>query len=100
MIDVPEQERACLCCGDEMPVIDKDVRERLEYVPAKMVVHVLKYLKRACSKCKGTAKVAPPPEADNNATSLTKEARYGFGVTAQIILCEYADHLPPTSSRP
>ncbi|WP_442510572.1 IS66 family transposase [Novipirellula sp. SH528] len=94
VIDVPDQERACPCCGDEMPVIDKDVRERLEYVPAKMVVHVLEYLKRACSNCKETVKVAPPPESDNDAASLTKGSRYGFGVTSQIILGKYADHLP------
>ena len=29
MIDVPEAERACPCCGEEMPIIDTDVRERL-----------------------------------------------------------------------
>ena len=29
MINVPEAERACPCCGEEMPIIDTDVRERL-----------------------------------------------------------------------
>jgi len=28
-IDVPQAERACPCCGEEMPIIDTDVRERL-----------------------------------------------------------------------
>jgi hypothetical protein len=40
-IDVPEEQRRCACCGEEMPIIDTDVRERLEYIPAKMVVHEL-----------------------------------------------------------
>jgi len=93
-IDVPAEDRLCPCCREEMPVIDTDVRERLEYIPAKMLVHELHYLKRACGKCKQTVKVAPPPESDANAASLTAGSRYGFGVTAQIILGKYADHLP------
>ena len=75
-------------------MIDEDVRERLEYIPAKMLVHELHYLKRACGKCKETVKVAPPPPPDHPAAALTKGSRYGFGVTAQIILGKYADHLP------
>lgn len=93
-IDVPEAERACPCCGDEMPVIAQDVRERLEYIPAKMIVHELTYLKRACGKCKETVAVASPPAADSEAAALTPGSRYGFGVTAQILLGKYADHLP------
>lgn len=93
-IDVEEGERICPCCGDEMPVFDFDERERLEYVPAKLIVHLMRYLKRACGKCKQTVKVAPPPESSHDAASLTKGSRYGFGVTAQIILGKYADHLP------
>ena len=51
-IDVPEEERICPCCGDEMPVIDEDVRERLEYIPAKMLVHELHYLKRLAARAR------------------------------------------------
>jgi|LakMenEpi05Aug10_1017310.scaffolds.fasta_scaffold00453_2 transposase len=92
--DVDEEERVCPCCGEEMPVFDFDERERLEYVPAKLIVHLMRYLKRACGKCKQTVKVAPPPEAEHGAAALTAGSRYGFGVTAQIILGKYADHLP------
>lgn len=93
-IDVPEEERRCSCCGEEMPIIATDVRERLDYIPAKMVVHELHYPKRACGKCKTGVSVASPPESDSGAASLTSGSRYGFGVTAQIILGKYADHLP------
>lgn len=94
VIDVPQDQRACLCCGEEMPVIDTDVRERLEFIPAKFLVYELHYRKRACGKCRGTVFVAEPPESHSGAASLTKGSRYGFGVTAQIILGKYADHLP------
>lgn len=93
-IDVPEEERSCPCCGDEMPIIDTDIRERLEYVPAKMIVHELHYPKRACGKCKTGVTVASPPSSDQDGAALTAGSRYGFGVTAQIILGKYADHLP------
>ena len=93
-IDVDEEDRLCPCCGEEMPVFDCDERERLEYVPAKLMVHLMRYLKRACGKCKQTVKVATPPPSDHDAASLTRGSRYGFGVTAQIILGKYADHLP------
>jgi transposase len=93
-IDVPEEQRRCACCGEEMPIIDTDIRERLEYIPAKMVVHELHYPKRACGKCKTGVTVATPPSADQAGAALTAGSRYGFGVTAQIILGKYADHLP------
>lgn len=94
VIDVPVEQRTCFCCGEEMPVIDTDVRERLEYVPAKLIVHELQYPKRACGKCKSGVAVAAPPEPDQAGAALTAGSRYGFGVTAQIILGKYADHLP------
>ncbi|TWU10540.1 IS66 family transposase [Allorhodopirellula heiligendammensis] len=93
-IDVPEAERACPCCGEEMPVIDTDIRERLEFVPGKMIVHELHYPKRACGKCKETVTVAPPPSSDAGAASLLSGSRYGFGVTVQTILGKFCDHLP------
>lgn len=94
VIDVPDAERLCSCCGDEMPIIAIDIRERLEYVPAQMLVHELHYPKRACSKCKTGVTVAPPPQSDEKNAALTAGSRYGFGVTAQIMLGKYADHLP------
>ena len=93
-IDVPENERTCRCCGEEMPIFAVDERERLEFIPAKLCVHVLRYQKRACSRCKQAVTLAPPPESSEDTGSITKGSRYGFGVTAQIILGKYGDHLP------
>jgi transposase len=93
-IDVPEDQRKCSCCGEEMPIIDTDIRERLEYIPAKMVVYELHYPKRVCGKCKAGVTLASPPEAEQQGAAVTAGSRYGFGVTAQIILGKYADHLP------
>ena len=92
--DVPPEQQACACCGEAMPIIDTDIRERLEFIPAKLVVHEMHYPKRACSKCKQGVSVAPPPASDQSGAALTAGSRYGFGVTAQIMLSKYADHLP------
>lgn len=94
VIDVPEEERACPCCGEEMAVIDTDKRERLEYIPAKLFVYELHYPKRACGKCDGGVKVASVPGPNEEGSALTSGSRYGFGVTTQIMLGKYADHLP------
>ena len=93
-IDVPEEERLCPCCGEEMPVIGTDARERLEYVPPKLFVHELRYPKRACCKCKAGVKIAAPPRPDQDGSAITPGSRYGVGVTIQIMLGKYADHLP------
>ncbi len=93
-LDVPETQRLCPCCVKEMPIIGEDVRERLEFIPASMVLRELHYPKRACGSCKEAVTIAPPPEADEEGAALTPGSCYGFGVTAQIILGKYADHLP------
>lgn len=93
-IDVPEEQWKCPCCGDEMPIIATDVRERLDFIPAKLIVHELHYPKRACGKCKQGVTVAPPPAANEPAAALTPGSRHGFGVTAQILLAHSVDHIP------
>lgn len=94
VVDVPDAERLCPCCGKEMPIIGEDVRERLEFVPATMVVYELHYPKRACGQCQQTVTIAPPLPAEDDGASLSSGSRYGIGVTVQIILGKYADHLP------
>ena len=42
----------------------------------------------------GNRRGVPATASDHEAASLTKGSRYGFGVTAQIILGKFCDHLP------
>lgn len=67
-IEVPEAERACTHCGVEMQVFDYVEHARIEYVPAKLVVHVERREKRACKhpgcKCEAiTADRQSPPDS-------------------------------------
>jgi len=66
-IDVPEADRKCSCCGEEMPIIDTDVRERLEYIPAKMIAHEIHYPKRACGR------LGSPPGRVDEKRSATEQ---------------------------
>ena len=93
-VDVPEDDRCCECCGETMPVIGEDVRKRLEFVPAKFVVHETHYLKRACGKCKQGVVSPPPQSPEGGSAGPIAGGRYGFGVYAQLITSKFADHLP------
>ena len=37
-IDVPEEERRCSCCGEEMPIIATDITERVDLITADLFV--------------------------------------------------------------
>jgi transposase len=58
-VPVPPSERACQCCGTEMEPIGKPLEhERVEFVPAKLVVHVERRHKLGCKACRGDAVTA------------------------------------------
>jgi len=89
-VEVAEHERACSHCGVEMDVFDYVEHERIEYVPAKFVVHVERREKRACKQrgCKGealTAERSQPP---------TSTLRVGASLLAELIESKCDDAMP------
>jgi transposase len=48
---LPEEERVCPQCGETMQEIGKEVRETLELIPAKAVLHRDIYYTYACRDC-------------------------------------------------
>ena len=48
---IPEDERVCPQCGEPMQVVGKEVRETLELIPAKAVLHRDTYYTYACKNC-------------------------------------------------
>jgi transposase len=88
IIDVPDGERICACCGKEKPVIGEDVTEQLEIEPVKVYVKQIVRLRRACPSCKdGVAQAPLPPQP-------APRASVGVGFLAWLIVSKYADHLP------
>jgi transposase len=61
--EVPPQERPCPDCGGDRACIGEEVRERLEYVPASLVVLPHVRPEDACQACQANAVIAErPPE--------------------------------------
>lgn len=56
---VPDAERACTRCGAEMNRLPPQKHERVEYVPAKIIVHLELRESLACKACRGDATTAP-----------------------------------------
>jgi transposase len=85
---LPEVERCCTACGQELTKIREEVTEQLDYVPAsfKVIEHVRGVY--ACKACEESIARAPkPPQA------ITKGVP-GPGLLAQVVTSKYGDHQP------
>ncbi|MFM8535932.1 MAG: IS66 family transposase [Acidimicrobiia bacterium] len=88
LLDVPESERTCACCGRAMQKIGEDRSERVDLVPARVWVKVLVRPKYACACKEGGVKQTPPPP------SPTPGGRFDFGMTAHVVTSKVVDHQP------
>lgn len=88
LLDVPEAERTCDCCGEPLQKIGEDRTERVDYRPAKIVVKVLVTPKYACPKKHGGVRQAQTP------ASPVPGGRFDFGFVAQVVTSKICDHLP------
>ena len=89
ILDVPESEKVCSCCGTQKVHIGDDISEELEYKPAVFFANQYIKPKYACPKC-----------PDNGITTAAMPSRpidkglAGVGLLAYIIVSKYVDHLP------
>ena len=60
---VPKTERTCTQCGAEMSVLGHQSHERVQYVPAKIVVHEEQRESLGCKACRSDATTAPRASA-------------------------------------
>ena len=58
-VPVPTEERTCAICGADKIVFDVVEHERIEFVPAKVVLHVESREKMTCPSCHKDVSVAP-----------------------------------------
>jgi transposase len=89
ILDVPESEKTCSCCGSEKKHIGDDVTEELEYKPAIFFVNQYVRPKYACLKCpdNGITTAPMPPRPIDKGIA-------GPGLLSYIIVSKYVDHLP------
>ena len=86
--DLSEADKQCSGCGRAKDRIGQDESRILEYVPAKLEVHVHVRPKYACRYCQdGVA--SPPPPVRPIARGIA-----GPGLIAQIVVGKFSDHLP------
>lgn len=83
--DLPEQEKRCNICRQDLRLIGEESSERYEYIPAQLTV-----IEDVCKKyaCACTVKTATkPPQPIEKSTA-------GASLLAQVIVSKLADHLP------
>jgi transposase len=86
--DLSEADKQCSGCGRAKDRIGQDESRILEYVPAKLEVHVHVRPKYACRYCKDGVASPPPPERP------IARGIAGPGLIAQIVVAKFGDHLP------
>ena len=86
-IDLPDADRCCPDCGEQMHLIGMNVTERGHIIPARMVVKRYERNKYACADGHAV-KVAPLPDG------VVDKGKYEASVYAFVATAKYADHLP------
>ncbi len=87
-LDLSAAEKTCSGCGRTKDRIGQDETKILDYVPAKLEVHVHVRPKYACRYCKDGV-VSPPPPERPIARGIA-----GPGLIAQIVVSKFGDHQP------
>src|SRR5579863_7987011 len=83
--DLPEKEKHCRECHQDLRKIGEEVSERYEYLPAQMKVIEDACFTYACACTVKTATKPPQPIEKSTASA---------SVLAQVIVSKLADHLP------
>lgn len=83
--DLPDAEKHCSACEQDLHLIGEETSERYEYIPASVLV-----VEEACLKyaCKCTVRTAgKPPQPIEKSTA-------GASLLSQVIVAKLADHVP------
>ena len=91
--DLPEDQKPCPCCGKARCRIGEEVTEKLEYVPARVIVLQNVQFKYACAHCEQEAQNPQIVLADKPQEAIEK-CMAGPGLLAYVIVGKHCDHLP------
>lgn len=87
-IELPEEERACPCCGEQRVEAGSDSSEVLDIVPAQVRVIRYERVKYSCMSCRGEITRAPVPPLPFD------RSKASAGLIAYIGVSKFADHNP------
>jgi transposase len=95
IIDLPEDEKPCPCCGQARTVIGQEVSEQLDIEPAKLKVIETVRLKYACKACEAkAAEGGPQIQTAEKPLSPIEKGLAAPGLLAYVIVGKYGDSLP------
>lgn len=90
LIAVPESERLCPLTGKPRPVIGYDIAQKIDYIPAELVINVYKREKLgSVPGAEETGVMTAPAVA-----SVVPRSLLDTGFIAQVIVSKFCDHLP------
>lgn len=93
IIDLPEAQKPCPCCGKMRKRIGQEISEKLAYVPAKVTVIQTIRPKYACCDCDAAGNGAQIAIADLPPSPIDKGLADASLLSA-VIVGKYSDHLP------
>lgn len=93
VVDIPDEEKACDCCGHDLHPMGEKTSEQLEFIPAQVKVIETRRPQYSCRHCEKTAtqvniKIAPVPLSPIPKSIATPS------LLAQIITSKYQYSLP------
>jgi transposase len=87
LVDLPPDQQQCPDCGQALVRIGEDRSERVDIIPARVIVKVIVRPKYACPHQHGIVQQELPP-------SPVPGGRFDFGFTAHVLTTKLADHVP------
>lgn len=93
IIDLPEEQKPCPCCGKMRQCIGQETSEKLAYVPAKVTVIQTIRPKYACCDCDAAGNGAQIAIAELPPSPIDKGLADASLLSA-VIVGKYSDHLP------
>lgn len=89
IVDIPEGEKLCGCCGGALHHFADESSEHLAYVPATVKIIETRRKKYACAGCHGEIKRAALP-----LNAPLQKSMAGASLLAFLIVAKFADGLP------
>lgn len=89
IVDIPEADRICGCCGGALHHFGDECSEHLGYVPASIKMIETRRKKYACQACHGEIKRAVVAQPEPLAKSMASASLLAF-----LIVSKFADGLP------
>lgn len=91
--DLPEEQKACPCCGRLRHVIGQEVSEQLDFVPAKLTVIEHVRLKYGCPDCEAqAAETGPQIRTAEKPLAPIEKGLAAPGLLVYVIVSKYGDH--------